>query len=79
MNDFSGNTRVTLTARGWLVMAEEALAGIERTSNKKQSAQLRRKAKHKLLMGLVSLERERPLAGRRRPRNLPRFSQGSSQ
>jgi hypothetical protein len=32
MNNFSGNTSVTLTTRGWLLLAQEALTGIEHAS-----------------------------------------------
>jgi hypothetical protein len=78
MNSFSGDTRVTLTAAGWLLMAQEALAGIEQTSNNTQSAQLRSKAKRSLFLAVGALDSERPSGHPRRPSNLARISQGAS-
>jgi hypothetical protein len=78
MNGFSGDTRVTLTAAGWLHMAQKALAGIEQASDTKQSAQLRSKAKRSLLLAASALDAERPLGCRRRPSNQARILQGAS-
>jgi hypothetical protein len=58
MDTYSGNTRVTLTTTGWLLMVEEALVGMNHTSNKKESAQLRCKAERSLRMALVSINED---------------------
>jgi hypothetical protein len=73
MNSFSGDTRVTLTATRWLLMAQEALVGIEQASDKKQIVQLRSKAKRSLLWAVGALDAERPLGCRRRLSNLARI------
>jgi hypothetical protein len=67
MNSYSGNTRITLTATGWLLIAQEALAGIEQGSDQKQSGQLRTNAKNSLRMALVAIDED--------DRNRPTLSQ----
>src|SRR3569833_407998 len=58
MNSYSGNTRITLTATGWLFIAQEALAEIEQASDPKQAAELRRKAKKSLRRTLVGVDED---------------------
>jgi hypothetical protein len=58
-------------------MAQEALIGIDHTSDKKHSAQLRCKAELSLRMALIAIDEDRPLGRRRRPSNLPRISQSA--
>jgi hypothetical protein len=67
MNSFSGETRVTLTATGWLLMAQEALIGIEQASNRKQADQLRCEAERSLRMALVAID-EDGRSGRQSPK-----------
>jgi hypothetical protein len=77
MGTYSGNTRVTLTTRGWLHMAEEALLGLEQPSDNKHSAQLRSKAKHHLRMTLDAFDADRPSRDHRSPSNLPGIAQSA--
>jgi hypothetical protein len=55
MDTYSGNTIVTLTATGWLHIAEEALLDLEQASDKKQAKQLRCKVQRSLRIALVAV------------------------
>jgi hypothetical protein len=60
MDTYSGNTIVTLTATGWLHIAQEALLELEQASDKKQSAQFQCNAQRSLRRALVAIDEDRP-------------------
>jgi hypothetical protein len=78
MNTYSGHTIVTLTAKGWLHLVQEALLELEQASDKKQSAQLQCKVQRSLRTALVALDEHRP-SRRRSTRNLPCIAQRAAE
>jgi hypothetical protein len=56
MKSYSANTRVELTAKGWLHSAESALEASEQSLDTKQSAELRRRAKKSIGMALAAVD-----------------------
>jgi hypothetical protein len=58
MHSYSGKTRVSLTATGWLSIAQEALAQIKQSSNRKKSAGLRDKVKTSIRMAIINIDQE---------------------
>jgi hypothetical protein len=60
MNDYSSNTRIELTPKGWLFLAQSALEASEKRSNRKRSAELNRKAKDSILHALQAIDQKQP-------------------
>jgi hypothetical protein len=56
MNDYSPNTRVELTPKGWLFIAKSALQASEKGSDPKRSAELRRRAKDSIVRALKAVD-----------------------
>jgi hypothetical protein len=56
MKSYSGNTRIELTAKGWLYSVESVLKAFEQFPDTKQSAELRRRAKKVIRMALVAVD-----------------------
>jgi hypothetical protein len=56
MNSYSANTRIELTAKGWLYNAELALKRSEQSPNMSDSAELRRAAKKLISMALAVVD-----------------------
>jgi hypothetical protein len=75
MDTYSGDTIVTLTATGWLHLVQEALLELEHASDKKQTAQLRSKARQSLRMAVVWLDAS---AASRKRRKLPLVAQSAA-
>jgi hypothetical protein len=78
MQTYSRNTIATLTATGWLHIAQEALLELEQASDKKQSAQFQCKAQRSLRMALVTNAEDHCLT-RRTSRNLPFIAQSAAE
>jgi hypothetical protein len=55
MKSYSGNTRIELTAKGWLYSVESVLKAFEQSPDTKKSAELRRRAKKVIQMALVAV------------------------
>jgi hypothetical protein len=56
MKSYSANTRIELTAKGWLYSAESALNRSEQCPKLRHSAELRRTAKKRISMALAAVD-----------------------
>jgi hypothetical protein len=56
MKSYSADTRIELTAKGWLYGAESALKACEQGPDTKQSAERRRRAKNIISMALAAVD-----------------------
>jgi hypothetical protein len=56
MNDYSPNTSVELTPKGWLFLAQSALEASEKGLDPKRSAELRRRAKDSIVRALEAID-----------------------
>jgi hypothetical protein len=58
MNDYSPKTRIELTPKGWLFLAQSALEASKERSDPKQSAELDRKAKDSIRRALQAMDQK---------------------
>jgi hypothetical protein len=58
MNNYSPNTRIELTPKGWLFVAQSALEASEKRSDPKRSAELSRKAKDSIRWALQAIDQK---------------------
>jgi hypothetical protein len=58
MNNYSPNTRIEPTPKGWLLLAQSTLEASEKRSNAKRSAELSRKAKDSIRRALEAMDQK---------------------
>jgi hypothetical protein len=56
MNNYSPNTRIEPTPKGWLFLAQSALEASETGSDPKRSAELRRRSKNSIARALKAID-----------------------